>query len=190
MRARADRVNQRCSIGELLREYGYAVVPDPHREQQFSCDLHGADRKPSARYYPATNSTWCWVCRKKRDPIAYVMEKEGIGFRDAIEHLERRLGLDPLPWVQDEERPADALDEIDDIARATASYEKERDRTTHLLEGMTRDRDLDSNTLLAFWEVLDRVDYGVNKESWDERKGIQALVRLRERILERVRDRS
>ena len=190
LRARADRVNERCNLGELLYEYGYAVVPDPYREQPFSCGLHGADRKPSARYYPSTNSTWCWVCRKKRDPIAYVMEMEGVGFRDAVDHLERRLGLEPLPWTQDEDCPVDVRDEIDEIARNSASYEQEHDRTVHLLDGLSLDRDLDANTMLAFWEVLDRVDYGVSKESWGESKGVQALVRLREKVLKRVREKS
>jgi hypothetical protein len=182
LRARADRVNHTCNLGDLLRSYGYAVVSDPHREQQFSCDLHGVDRKPSARYYPSTNSTWCWVCRKSRDPIAYVMEKEGVGFREAVEHLEQRLGLGALPWVDAEDRPADVHDEID-VARSV-SYEDERRRTDRLLRGLTHDREPDARTILAFWETFDRVDYGVSKESWGELKGVQALVRLREKVLD------
>ena len=87
LRARADRVNQECDLGDLLQGYGYGVVPDRQREQQFSCDLHGMDNKPSARLYGYNNTTYCWVCQKKRDAISYVMEKEHLNFRDAIEQL-------------------------------------------------------------------------------------------------------
>jgi hypothetical protein len=187
-RARADRVNQACNLGELLSDYGYAVVPDEHREQQFACTLHGRDGKPSARYYPVSNSTYCWVCQKTRDPIAYVMEHESVEFPEAIRLLEQRIGLDPLPWDDDDgvERPRTEVEKIEEMALRRTTYAAEKERTQKLLDGMTRDRDLDAPTLLLFWEVFDRVDHGMARESWPESKGITALEHLRQRAFEKL----
>jgi hypothetical protein len=191
LRARADRVNQECNLGEMLQSYGYAVVPDREREQQFSCDLHGMDNKPSARLYGYNNTTYCWVCQKKRDAIAYVMEKENVNFRQAIEQLEQRLGLPSLPWTdEDEERPADPRDALDEIANPGASFEDERDRLRKFLSTLTSERDLDAKTLLSFWEVFDRVDYGMARQDWPESKGVAAMAQLRGRLMERLREAS
>jgi len=193
LRARADRVNQECDLGELLQGYGYAVVPDRHREQQFACDLHGVDNKPSARYYGLNNTTYCWVCQKKRDAIAYVMEKENLNFAQAVDQLEQRLGLAALPWDDEAEeaaRVANPMDALDEIARHDVSYETERERLRTFLDTLTTERDLDRKTLLSFWEVFDRIDYGIAKQSWAPPKGIAAMVQLRERLMERLREAS
>lgn len=188
LRARADRVNKECDLGELLHEYGYAVMPDRQREQQFACDLHGVDNKPSARYYGINNTTYCWVCQKSRDAIAYVTEKEGVSFREAIEMLEKRLGLSTLPWSDEEDRPKSVSQEIDEIAATTATYEDEKVRLNKFLGTLTAERDLDSRTLLSFWEVFDRVDYGVARQSWGEPKGAAAMAHLRQKVMERLKE--
>jgi hypothetical protein len=182
-------------LGEMLQEYGYAVVSDRQREQQFSCDLHGPDHKPSARYYGSSNTTYCWVCQKTRDAISYVVEKEMLDFRAAIEMLERRLGLEPLPWEDDgQDVPMRPEDELAMIARRRVSYQEEHDRMQRFLDGLTGERfdksgaeeGLSCTILLSFWEVLDRVDYGVARQGWPEVTGIEALLKLRERILEKI----
>ena len=193
LRARADRVNETCDLGELLQGYGYTVVPDRQREQQFSCDLHGMDNKPSARLYGYNNTTYCWVCQKKRDSIAYVMEKESLNFRDAIERLERSLGLPTLAWDDEADRepnPVSEIEEIEEIAKPDRSYGVERERVHKFLDTLTSDRDLDAKTLLVFWEVFDRVDYGGVKQDWGEPKGVTALIQLRTRLMEQLREMS
>jgi len=189
LRARADRVNQEADLGEMLSEWGYSVVPDRMREQQFSCDLHGPDHKPSARYYGLSNSTYCWVCQKKRDAIEWVMEKEMVGFREAVEHLEERCGLAPLPWDDERERVVLPEDEIEEATVVrSGTYEQERDRLRKFLETLTKERDLDPPKLLAFWEVFDRVEYGVARQNWGETKGKSALQALRDRVMEALKE--
>lgn len=184
LRARADRVKEEADLGELLQEWGYTVVPDRQREQQFSCDLHGPDNKPSARYYGSTNSTYCWVCQKTRDSIAWVMEKEHVGFREAVEVLEARCGLAPLPWDDEHERVVRPEEEIEQATVVEHGYEEARDRLQKFLDSITRERDLECGVLLAFWEAFDRIEYGVARQRWPDEKGLTALRHLRQRVME------
>jgi len=190
MRARAERVKQECDLGQLLQEYGYAVVPDRHREQQFACDLHGVDNKPSARLYGHNNTTYCWVCQKTRDPISYVMEKELVNFREAIERLEEKLGLPPLPWSDEENKPVNVANEIEAMEIQTASFEREKERVGKFLQSLTSDRDLNATTLLSLWEVYDRIDYGVARQNWPEKKGAVAMLKLLERAKDKCKEMS
>jgi len=190
MRARAERVKTECDLGQLLQDYGYGVHPDRQREQQFSCDLHGVDNSPSARLYGHNNTSYCWACGKTRDPISYVMEKELKNFRDAVEYLEKKMGLPPLPWSDEHQRPVTVEDEIRKIEKATTTvtYEQAKQRLNKFLESLTSDRDVGLSELLSFWEVYDRVDYGVARENWTEQKGAVAMEGLRERILKKLQE--
>jgi hypothetical protein len=190
MRARAERVKIECDLGALLQEYGYAVFPDRHREQQFSCDLHGVDNSPSARLYGHNNTTYCWACGKTRDPISYVMEKELKNFRGAVEYLEKKMGLPPLPWSDEQQRPVTVEDEITKIEKVstTVTYEQAKQRLGKFLESLTTDRDVGASALLSFWEVYDRVDYGVARENWEEHKGAAAMEGLRERVMQKLKE--
>ena len=42
----------------------------------------------------------------------------------------------------------------------------------------------------AFWEVFDRVDYGVARENWGTDKGIAAMIRLREHVMDHLKKAS
>lgn len=187
LKARAQRVNTECDLGELLQEYGYAVVSDRHREQQFSCDLHGHDNKPSARLYGHTNSTYCWACQTARDPVAYVMAKEHLGFREAIQFLEKRLGLSPLEW-QDEQvsKPLSARNYIEGLVeeKKSESLEDLQGRVYRLLKTTTQERDLPQRKLLNMWKVYDHMLYMHQKERWSANTVTNALNQLRSKILE------
>ena len=191
LKRRALRANEQSDLGEILQEYGYLVMPDPHREQQFACDLHGPDNKPSARFYGSTNSFHCFACAKSRDPIEFIKDKEQVGFKQAIEILEKRLKLPPLPWEDDDDEsdPRDETErEIDQIANATSSYEDDQTRLKSFLDGLTQDRDLDANSLLKFWEAYDRIDYHVREDQWNTDKGKVALRSLHAQVMEHLKE--
>lgn len=48
------------------------------------CPFHG-DTKPSMHVY--ANNVYCFVCQKSLDPIGWLVEREGIGFADAVRKL-------------------------------------------------------------------------------------------------------
>lgn len=180
---RAERLRERADIGVLLQDYGYGIHPDMSREQQYSCDLHGPDNKPSARYYPRTNSVYCFACGKARDPIGLVMDKEGVSFREACDYLEGKFGLPPLPWDAEAEEPESALTEIDALLSAGTTYEQECSQVRNFLDLLIQERDMKMQTLLAFVEAFDRIEFGVRKAQMDEDTGKLAMQKLHAKIM-------
>ena len=189
---RAERIREKCDIGVLLRNYGYNIIPDDFREQQYQCDLHGIDNKPSARYYPRTNSVYCFACGKSRDPISLLMDKEGIGFRDTCDRLEKQFGLAPLPWDDegDDAEEHTVADDLDEIVAAGVPFDREAKRLSRLLDTIAADHDLDMKATLMFVEAFDRVTYGVRKQGMSEANGKVLLAKLHARIMGKIKERA
>ena len=87
---------------DLLAEHG-TKLRTPRHEEQIHCPFHGADRSPSARHYPDTNSVHCFTCKKSWDPVRFIMEKKGLRFKEALDHLGHRYGIatDTVTYNQD-----------------------------------------------------------------------------------------
>lgn len=61
------------------------------------CPFHD-DHNPSMQINPERQSYRCWVCNEGGDCFSFMMKHENVGFRDALELLARRAGLE-LPVV-------------------------------------------------------------------------------------------
>jgi len=70
-----------------------------------TCPWH-QDRRPSLTVNPERNRVHCFVCNKGADPIAWLEDRQGLSFREAVEDLARRYAI-PLP-EQDPEAAARA----------------------------------------------------------------------------------
>jgi len=155
---RVGRIKTDIPIDRVLAKYGYAVEEGTDREQQFSCDLHGdgTDSKPSARCYPDTNQFYCWACGMSRDAIQLVREKEGVGFMEAMDLLEKQYQLPPMSWEgeEKEETPESLLESIlREPPRDT--LEIESSRAKRLLDAMTMERAKPLSLVLRLWEQFD-----------------------------------
>ena len=183
-RRRADRIRADVPLARILADYGYAVNPDGgDREQQFQCDLHGdgRDGKASGRLYPSSNSMYCFACGRARDAVSLAMEKEGLKFGDALEKLERRYGLPPLP--DDGSDDEDEVGKADDIASVLsekpASLEEATARTDRFLRRVTAARSLPMGVTLRLWAEFDRVRHGATNEGWAEDRAASAVESVR-----------
>ncbi|WP_306589464.1 DNA primase [Geothrix sp. 21YS21S-4] len=92
------------------------------------CPFH-AERSPSFQVVPARGFYHCFGCGKHGDAFAWLMEREGMTFPEALEQLARAAGVD-LP--QRRERPAAELD-LETRLRAAldaaqAFYERQLER--------------------------------------------------------------
>ena len=70
-----------------------------------TCPWH-QDRRPSLTVNPERNRVHCFVCNKGADPIAWLEDRQGFSFREAVEELARRYAI-PIP-EQDPEAAARA----------------------------------------------------------------------------------
>ena len=177
---RAQRIREQVPMAQLLSDYGYNVIGDAgDREQQFSCDLHGdgQDGTPSARYYPESNSAYCFGCGRTRDAITWMMEKEGLQFGDACAKIERKFRLPALPWEDEEEQTMP-----DYSKEVPASFQDEDKRVLRTLSILNIERGLPMQLTLRLWEAFDRIRHGVKHEEWSDDRGRQEMSALRQRI--------
>lgn len=85
-----DQIRQATDIVELiggslqLRRQGSGYVA--------LCPWHN-DTRPSLQVNPKRQSWKCWVCDVGGDVFSFVMQREGVGFREALQMLADRAGI-------------------------------------------------------------------------------------------------
>ncbi len=78
------------------------------------CPFH-KERTPSFYVSPDLGVYHCFGCGASGNAITFVMETEGLGFRDAVEYLARRFNI-PFEWEKKREKKSKDLYEIMDMA--------------------------------------------------------------------------
>lgn len=187
---RADRIRAEVPMAEILAGYGYRVRTDAgDREQNFSCDLHGdgRDSRPSAIFYPRTNSAHCFACSRSRDAITWVQEKEGIDFWSAVKKIEADYNLPPLPWEDDipekgtgtaPARPRGATSEVEAALTHAESYDASEDRVRRYLTALCAERISPPAKVYALWEAYDKVRYLASEGAMPERDAVGLMHRV------------
>jgi uncharacterized protein YkvS len=91
-----DLILEKVDLAKVMMDYKVDFMYNPSKqdEAQFRCPFHGQDTKPSARYYRATQSCWCWVCGKRWDVIGFIMERETMTFVGAVNYIANRYKVD------------------------------------------------------------------------------------------------
>jgi len=84
-----QRIKQSITIGEYYRHKGLEF--DSRIDSQgglFRCQIHGQDRHPSAFYYPATKSMFCYACKFGGDIVEVVKKIEKLSNAgEAVQYL-------------------------------------------------------------------------------------------------------
>lgn len=179
----ADRIREEIPLASVLEKYGYSVFADGgHREQQFSCDLHGDgnDNAPSARLYPDSNKFYCFACGRARDSITLVREKEGLSFWNAVRKLEKEYGLPPLPWESYEAKKS-----LEDTLFAVKGQNPTQilERAERLIQNFYEDGK-PVEDITTFWEAHDKIVWYLQKDDADEEVGIK----LASQVLDHVKN--
>lgn len=191
LRKRLDRIRRVVQIEELLADYGYSVRSSGgHREQQFPCDLHGdgRDGKPSARVYPESQSWYCFACDKSRDAVETVRAKEGLSVGQALSFLEKKYGLPFLASDEEDESAPTAFESVASRLDFRRSFGDELKMLVNALETATELRHLPMDTVLAYWEAIDKLVYQVREKIITERVAQAAVVKLYDKLLQTMRD--
>lgn len=85
-----DRIRQAIDIVDLVG----STIPLRRQGRNFvgTCPWHD-DSRPSLNVNPERQSWKCWVCNIGGDIFSFVMQREGVDFREAIEMLADRAGV-------------------------------------------------------------------------------------------------
>jgi DNA primase len=79
---------------DIVRLIGETVDLQPKgRVFQGLCPFHD-DHKPSFDVNPERQTYKCWSCNEGGDCFSFVMKQDGVGFRETLELLARRAGLE------------------------------------------------------------------------------------------------
>jgi DNA primase len=98
-----EQVRQAVDIVDLVGSY--ATLRRQGRGYVTHCPWHD-DQKPSLQVNPDRQSWKCWVCDIGGDIFSWVMRAEGLEFREALEMLAERAGVNLAPVA----RPAGAAE--------------------------------------------------------------------------------
>jgi len=192
---RAAAVREAYSAFDVLVEKGVDDVPDQTTPTQIACPFHGADRKPSARYYPRSGSRHdyvrCYKCRENWDSVGLYAKFRGVRFMDALAELERRfrVHVPRRPEGPEIVEPADrgsayVSDKWSDVLRVLAILEAKllriRDRCSmsdyvkfcRLMDAVAWDFDkvgkATPEMAAALKKVMDRMDEAVTMPEFGE----------------------
>lgn len=89
-KATAERIKDAADIVEVVGDYVRLI----RRGANYMglCPFHN-ERTPSFSVNKARNFCYCFSCHKGGSPVNFIMEKEGIGYQDALRQLARKYGI-------------------------------------------------------------------------------------------------
>lgn len=103
-----ETVRDRTDIVQLIGESVALTAVHGGREFVGLCPFHD-DHNPSMRVYPQRQSFRCWSCKTGGDVFTFVMEREKIGFREALVILAQRANI-ALPERSEGPRSSSGVD--------------------------------------------------------------------------------
>src|SRR5262245_10980449 len=92
-----DQVRQATDIVELVGKH--LELRRAGRGYVGRCPWHD-DRRPSLQVNPDRQTWKCWVCDIGGDVFSFVMKREGCDFREALQMLAARAGIQLGPQQQ------------------------------------------------------------------------------------------
>jgi DNA primase len=132
MNSDVEEVKSRTNIVDLIGEY--IRLQKAGSNWRALCPFHN-EKSPSFMVSEERNSWHCFGCGKGGDAFSFVMEMEGIGFREALDQLAQKAGITLKKWEKrDEKSESGKKKAYQALELATKWYEK------NLWEGKGKDR--------------------------------------------------
>jgi len=180
IKQRANAVRDAYTTYSCINEFGHGeMLIDESTPIQVACFFHGADNRPSARYYPRSGGrsdyVRCFKCQENWDSINLYAKFRGLRFMDALADLEKRFRI-KIPRrpegpeiVEPSERKSEYVsDKWSDVPRVLAILEKKlisiRDRC-----GMS--------DYIKFCRLIDSVQYDYDKTQVSTPEMVSVLMR-------------
>ncbi len=180
---RVAAVRENYTAFQCITERGIEV-PDDSTPYQIPCPFHGADNRPSARYYPKSGHkndyVRCFKCKENWDSINLYSKFNGKRFMDALQDLERRfrIKIPQRPESPEITEPAERKDSYvsnlwQDVPRVLALIE----------DKLIRVREKCSLTdYVRFCRVMDAVQWDFDKVG----KSLPAMSAALQKLMKRI----
>jgi DNA primase len=118
-----DQIKERLSVAELISEY--IKLEKAGSNYKALCPFHN-EKSPSFMVNPDRNFWYCFGCQKGGDIFSFVQEMEGLGFREALERLAGRTGVEIPRYTQANKEERSVKERIFQVLKdATAFFENQ-----------------------------------------------------------------
>lgn len=159
-----ERVRQAVDIVDLIG--GYYPLRRQGRHFVALCPWH-EDSRPSLQVNPDRQSWKCWVCNIGGDVFSFVMQREGIDFREALELLADRAGIVLPQHAPPTRRQAGSLHDKKALFEACVWAERQfRDCLQKSAEAEVARRYYASRGIAASSEASFRLGFSPNRWQW------------------------
>ncbi len=146
-----EEIKNRLSVVELIGEY--IRLQKAGSSWKALCPFHN-EKTPSFMVSEERRSFHCFGCGKGGDIFTFVMEMEGIGFREALEQLAQKAGVElkKTGRVELREKTSEKKRLYEILELATKWYEKNlwEGRGKEKILGYLRERGLNGETIRKF----------------------------------------
>jgi DNA primase len=120
MQNATDLIKEKIDVVEFIS--GYVQLRKAGRNYVGFCPFHPNSRTPAFTVFPDTQSYHCFGCKASGTVFDFLMRREGLEFKDALEQLARRAGVE-LRERTDEEQQLDQLrTRLLEVNAAAASF--------------------------------------------------------------------
>jgi DNA primase len=158
-----EEVKQRLDIVDVVGQH--VALKKAGRNFRALCPFH-SERTPSFYVFPDRQTWHCFgACATGGDIISFVMKKEGLEFRAALELLAQRAGVAlRAPSAEQEDPHREILRRANEAAAHFFHHQLLNSPDAATALQYVRDRGLNQETIVSF-------QMGYAPDSWDELKG-------------------
>ncbi len=120
MNAVTDTIKERLDIVEFIQ--GYMSLRKSGRNFVGFCPFHPNTKTPAFFVYPESNSFHCFGCKASGSVFDFLMRREGLEFREALEQLAARAGIELAPRTEEAEQQEHLHTRLLEINKAAAVF--------------------------------------------------------------------
>ena len=115
-----DTIKERIDIVEFIS--GYVQLRKAGRNFVGFCPFHPNSRTPAFTVFPDTQSYHCFGCKASGTVFDFLMQREGLEFKDALEQLARRAGVQLKERTEQDEQQDRMRTRMLEINAAAATF--------------------------------------------------------------------
>jgi DNA primase len=115
-----DQIKERIDVVEFISAY----VPLRKSGRNFTgfCPFHPNTRTPAFYVFPDTQSYHCFGCKASGTVFDFLMQREGLEFREALEQLAQRAGVQLKERTEQDEQQDQLRTRLLEINAAAAAF--------------------------------------------------------------------